>query len=254
MFRRYSKQVKVFTTRGEPITKVEEFTSNMQLVISERGQSFVPIAVNIPSRNKFFRYLMWFAVEKDRCGEARGKNEEGTRGNREKVGTVERRYSYACKACSSKGTKNLYSYYSNILQHLSKLPLGITEIIEGFLYLGSARDAHTEEELKKFNILQNEPIAINIWCYLYITHILNVAADIPPSRVAGIVSKHIKMWDEISEKLDMYRNPTLLKFISLMREYISIMLSSLFRALSLLVPPKRNLKRSKDLYQRKEEC
>lgn len=45
---------------------------------------------------------------------------------------------------------------------------------------------------------------IAFFTIIEITHVLNVAADISPSRVTGIVSKHISMWDEIQEDLDMY--------------------------------------------------
>ncbi len=39
---------------------------------------------------------------------------------------------------------------------------------------------------------------------LDITHILNVAADCPPSRIPGIAYKHLKIWDEVNEDLEQY--------------------------------------------------
>lgn len=45
--RYFSKVTKAYTTRGEPITGVYQFTPNLQLVIAEKGEDFIPIAVKL---------------------------------------------------------------------------------------------------------------------------------------------------------------------------------------------------------------
>eukprot|EP01125_Pyxidicula_operculata_P006706 TRINITY_DN2304_c0_g1_i1.p1 TRINITY_DN2304_c0_g1~~TRINITY_DN2304_c0_g1_i1.p1 ORF type:complete len:1245 (+),score=308.37 TRINITY_DN2304_c0_g1_i1:1-3735(+) len=123
---RIKKNARVFTLTGEEINGMQQLQPQMKLCISPNGNEFVPIAL------------------KKTAAEKRAFKQSQMQSNNEEIQE------------KPKTSINMRRY--------DKIPLGMNEILDDFLFVGSGRDSHTLSQLKENKI----------------THIVNVAKEWPP--------------------------------------------------------------------------
>ena len=153
---KYTPKARVFTVRGEEISKIEDLEPNVQLVVSEKGIDFIPMALKMTAAER---------------REAKMKK------------ALEQTSELLQAISTTDNTENTNSYqnkHKNNSRGWEKLPIGISEILDGFLYLGNVRDAHSEEQMNRYDI----------------SHILNMSNDASNSDFDFITYKRVPIADD----------------------------------------------------------
>ncbi len=153
---KYTPKARVFTVRGEEISKVEDLEPNVQLVVSEKGVDFIPMALKMTAAERREAKMKKALEQTNEMLQAISTNDIND-------------------------TKSTYqTKHKNNSRGWEKLPIGISEILDGFLYLGNVRDAHSEEQLQRYEI----------------SHILNMSNDASNSNFDFITYKRVPIADD----------------------------------------------------------
>lgn len=151
---KFTPKARVFTVRGEEISKIEDLEPNIQLVVSEKGGDFIPMALKMTAAER-----------------REAKMKKALDQTTEMLQAI---------STNDRDNKSYQNKHKNNSRGWEKLPLGISEILDGFLYLGNVRDAHSEEQLQQFEI----------------SHILNMSNDASNSAFDFITYKRIPIADD----------------------------------------------------------
>jgi protein-tyrosine phosphatase len=174
---KYTPKARVFTIRGEEIKKVEDLEPNLQIVVSEKGSDFIPMALKMTAAER---------------REAKMKKAMDQTSEILQAITTDN---------SNNNNNNYHNKQKDHSRGLEKMTLGISEILEGFLYLGNVRDARSEEQLKDFQI----------------SHILNMSNDVSNSTFEFINYKRVPIADDEYQNIAPYLD-NCIDFINLAKD------------------------------------
>lgn len=183
------KGPRFFTLRGEEIGSLAELSSGMQVVFSENGQDYVPIALRKSAAERRVaraeRALAAARDDGDGGEDEDNEEEDEERDDDKKDGGKEDASKNSKKKNLTKAEQEQAKAMHAAMRALGKLPKGASQVSPR-IFVGSGRDAHSDTELRRYEI----------------THILNAAGDFPSSRVDGIrAMRQLQLLDKADASL-----------------------------------------------------